>query len=42
MRLYPTGTGYDGRITGVVSQTLYDDDNVTNFCSKARLGDDLP
>ena len=35
-RLYPTGTGYD------LSTALADDDNVTNFCAKARLGDAKP
>jgi prepilin-type N-terminal cleavage/methylation domain-containing protein len=34
-KLYPTGTSYD--IIG-----LADDDNVTNFCGKSRLGDDKP
>jgi prepilin-type N-terminal cleavage/methylation domain-containing protein len=33
-RLYPTGTFYDPAGT--------DDDNVTNFCPKARLGDAKP
>lgn len=33
-RLYPTGTNYD--VFGA------DDDNVTNFCPKARLGDAKP
>ena len=35
-RLYPTGAGYD------TSTALADDDNVTNFCAKARLGDAKP
>jgi len=36
IRLYPTGTGYD------LTKDLADDDNVTNFCNKARLGDMKP
>ena len=35
-RLYPTGTGYD------LSPNQADDDNITNFCAKARLGDAKP
>ncbi len=35
-RLYPTGTNYD------LTSTHADDDNATNFTSKAKLGDDLP
>lgn len=35
-RLYPTGTYYDS------SSDVADDDNVTNFCTKARLGDARP
>ena len=34
--LYPTGTRYD------TSSSEADDDNVTNFSNKARLGDDKP
>jgi len=34
-RLYPTGTNYD-----ILTQT--DDDNASNFTSKARIGDDKP
>jgi prepilin-type N-terminal cleavage/methylation domain-containing protein len=36
VRLYPTGTNYD------LSADLADDDNVTNFCPRARLGDAKP
>ncbi|MEX0978123.1 MAG: prepilin-type N-terminal cleavage/methylation domain-containing protein [Pirellulales bacterium] len=36
VRCYPTGTNYD------VSAALADDDNVTNFCGNARLGDAKP
>jgi prepilin-type N-terminal cleavage/methylation domain-containing protein len=35
-RLYPTGTYYDA------SNNFADDDNITNFCNKARLGDAKP
>ncbi len=35
-RLYPTGTGYD------TPPNQADDDNITNFCAKARLGDAKP
>ena len=35
-RLYPTGLNYD------VSPAAADEDNVTNFCAKARLGDARP
>jgi hypothetical protein len=35
-RLYPTGVNYD------TSVGLADDDNVTNFCSQARLGSAKP
>ncbi len=33
--MYPTGTDYD-------LTNLADDDNVTNFAAKARLGDAKP
>jgi prepilin-type N-terminal cleavage/methylation domain-containing protein len=41
-RIYPTGTSTD--ITSAASYDLAgaDDDNVTNFCPKARLGDAKP
>jgi prepilin-type N-terminal cleavage/methylation domain-containing protein len=35
-RLYPTGTNYD------TSPEAVEDDNVTNFCENARLGDARP
>jgi prepilin-type N-terminal cleavage/methylation domain-containing protein len=35
-RFYPSGTGYD------FSSNLADDDNITSFCNKARLGDAKP
>jgi prepilin-type N-terminal cleavage/methylation domain-containing protein len=35
-RFYPSGKGYD------LPPSLADDDNVTNFCTKARLGDAKP
>jgi prepilin-type N-terminal cleavage/methylation domain-containing protein len=35
-RAYPTGTNYDG------PPNQADDDNITNFCNKARLGDAKP
>jgi hypothetical protein len=35
-RLYPSGFNYDA------SSALADDDNATNFTSKAKIGDDKP
>ena len=44
LRLYPKGAAADPMLTNPIGYDLdgADDDNVTNFCKKSRLGDDKP